>query len=119
MKNLRLLAVALVALAMVSLSGCQAIYKMSQDYQIEQAEKAAKAKQAADRAYYEQFIPKKNLVNALTAEYEQNRAEWEAKHPDDCYDCLPLSSAPDAKRVEINGKSYYCAHTASGGIRCE
>lgn len=108
-----------VLFSVFCLPGCRALYEMSPDYQHELARKAYQAEVAANKAYSEQFIPKKNLVNALTAEYEQNRAEWEAKHPDDCYDCLPLSSAPDAKRVEINGKSYYCAHTASGGIRCK
>ena len=118
MKNLRLLAVALAALAMVSMTGCQAIYKMSQDYQIEQAEKAYK-----DSAYVGKTFSDKrkedNPYNILFAEAERNRAAWKAEHPDECYDCLPLSAAPDARKVEINGKSYYCAHTASGDIHCE
>lgn len=118
MKNLRLLAVALAALAMVSMTGCQAMIEQTPEYQMKQAEKAYK-----DSAYVGKTFSDKrkedNPYNILFAEAERNRAAWKAEHPDECYDCLPLSAAPDAEKVEINGKSYYCAQTASGGIRCE
>ncbi|MDD7021739.1 MAG: hypothetical protein PUI29_04140 [Aeromonadales bacterium] len=93
---------------------------MSQDYQIEQAEKAAKAKQAADKAYYDQRAVDTSVAyNAWIEEVEQKRKAWKAKHPGEPYYSLPWSAAPGAKRVEIGGKSYYCAPTETGGIHCE
>lgn len=123
MKHLRLFAVALAALAMVSLTGCQAISEHSQLYQMKQAEKAAKARDLAEAEAFnsmsKELYGEDNSVAAYIKETEENRKAWEAKHPGEAYYSLPWSAAPGAKRVDIGGKSYYCAPTETGDIHCE
>ncbi|GEM_PF-6557759 len=123
MKHLRLFAVALAALAMVSLTGCQAISEHSQLYQMKQAEKAAKARDLAEaEAFNSMRTPSpfpEGASNALSARYRKEKAEWEKANPGVPFSNVPWSAAPGAKRVEINGKYIYCAPTETGDIHCE
>lgn len=126
MKTFRFAAVALAALAMVSMTGCQAMIEQTPEYQMKQAEKAYQAKVKAEAEAFntmgEELYGGMSVAEAMNLhaqKEEARRQEWERTHPGEAFYDLPWSSAPGAKRVEIGGKSYYCAPTASGDIHCE
>lgn len=122
-KTFRFIAIVLAACAVAASTGCQSFREMSQTYQLREAEKAAKARDLAEAEAFnsmsKELYGEGNSVAAYIKETEENRKAWEAKHPGEAYYSLPWSAAPGTKRVDIGGKSYYCAPTETGDIHCE
>jgi hypothetical protein len=106
--------------AAVMLTGCQAMYEQTSWYRMKQGEKARQAEIASYREKFDNYdISTGDAYNLYVKEEHEKEAKWRKEHPGESYRSLPWSSAPDARRVEIDGKTYYCATTEGGDIHCE
>jgi hypothetical protein len=107
--------------AAVMLTGCQAMYEQTSWYRMKQGEKARQAEKDYFRENFDNqySMSTAEAWNLHVKKQKAKEEKWRKEHPGEPFYSLPWSSAPDAKRVEIDGKTYYCATTEGGDIHCE